>query len=170
MAPITPFLTDYVWAALRAPDAPESVHLAAGRHGRALIDARLSAHMALTRRLVELGRSARAAASVPTRQPLPRAVVSAAGFADLPPELRAQVAQELNVHALEPMAAVGEDLVDYAVKPNFRALGRRFGKGTQAVAAAITAADPAALAAELSSAGKATVEVDGAPVALGPTR
>ena len=48
--------------------------------------------MALTRRLVELGRSARAAASVPVRQPLPRAVVSAAGFAELAPELRAQVA------------------------------------------------------------------------------
>jgi isoleucyl-tRNA synthetase len=66
------------------------------------------------------------------------------------------------------MAAVGEDLVDYVVKPNFRTLGRRFGKGTQAVAAVITAADPAALAAELRSAAKVTVEVDGAPVALGP--
>ena len=28
MAPITPFITDYVWSALRTPDAPESVHLA----------------------------------------------------------------------------------------------------------------------------------------------
>jgi isoleucyl-tRNA synthetase len=133
-----------------------------------LIDPRLSVQMALTRRLVELGRSARAAASVPVRQPLPRAVVSAAGFAELAPELRAQVSHELNVRALEPMAAVGDDLVDYVVKPNFRTLGRRFGKGTQAVAAAITGADPAGLAAELRSAGKVSVEVEGAPVALSP--
>ena len=169
MAPITPFLADHVWSVLRGPGDPESVHLASWPAAdETLIDARLSVQMALTRRLVELGRSARAAASVPVRQPLPRAVVSAAGFAELAPELRAQVSHELNVRALEPMAAVGEDLVDHVVKPNFRTLGRRFGKGTQAVAAAITAADPAAVAAELRSAGKASVEVDGAPVALGP--
>ena len=169
MAPITPFLADHVWSVLRGPGDPDSVHLASWPAAdETLVDARLSAQMALTRRLVELGRSARAAASVPVRQPLPRAVVSAAGFAELAPELRAQVSHELNVRALEPMAAVGEDLVDYVVKPNFRTLGRRFGKGTQAVAAAITAADPAMLAAELRSAGKVSVEVDGAAVALGP--
>ena len=167
MAPITPFLTEHVWAALRGPDDPESVHLAAWPAAdSALVDAGLSAQMALTRRLVELGRSARSAASVPVRQPLPRAVVSAPGFGGLAPELRAEIAQELNVRSLEPMAAVAADLVDYVVKPNFRALGRRFGKDTKAVAAAIASADPALLAAELRSAGKISVEVDGAPVAL----
>ena len=158
MAPITPFLADHVWAALRGADDPESVHLAQWPSADpALVDARLSGQMALTRRLVELGRSARAAASLPVRQPLARAVVSAAGFADLAPELRAEVASELNVRSLDPMAAVGDDLVDYVVKPNFRALGKRFGKGTQAVAAAIAAADPAVLAAELRGAGKVSV-------------
>ena len=169
MAPITPFLADHVWSVLRGPGDPDSVHLASWPAAdETLIDSRLSAQMALTRRLVELGRSARAAAAVPVRQPLPRAVVSAPGFAELAPELRAQVSHELNVRALEPMAAVGEDLVDYVVKPNFRTLGRRFGKGTQAVAAAITATDPAGLAAALRSAGQVSVEVDGAPVTLGP--
>ncbi len=169
MAPITPFLADHVWAALRGADDPESVHLANWPSADpALVDARLSGQMALTRRLVELGRSARAAAALPVRQPLARAVVSAAGFADLAPELRAEVASELNVRSLDPMAAVGDDLVDYVVKPNFRALGKRFGKGTQPVAAAITAADPAVLAAELRSAGKVSVQVDGAELPLGP--
>jgi len=169
MAPLTPFLADHVWAVLRGTDDPESVHLASWPAAdQALIDPRLSAQMAQTRRLVELGRSARASASVPVRQPLPRAVVSAAGFAELAPGLRAEVARELNVRTLEPMAAVGEDLVDYVVKPNFRTLGRRFGKGTKAVAAAITAAEAAVLAAELRSTGKVSVEVDGSTVALGP--
>jgi isoleucyl-tRNA synthetase len=169
MAPITPFLADHVWAALRGADDPESVHLAQWPEADpALVDARLSGQMALTRRLVELGRSARAAASLPVRQPLARAVVSAAGFADLDPQLRAEVASELNVRSLQPMATVGDDLVDYAVKPNFRSLGKRFGKGTKAVAAAIAAADPATLAADLRSAGKVSVEVDGAQLPLGP--
>jgi len=133
-----------------------------------LIDEQLSALMALTRRLVELGRSARSSAAVRTRQPLPRALVSAAGFGGLPDELRAQVADELNVRALDTLASVGEDLVDVTVKPNFRALGRRFGKGTPAVAAAIEAAGAAWLAAELRSAGAAPVLAGGSPVTLEP--
>jgi len=169
MAPVTPFLTDYVWGVLRAGDSPASVHLASWPQADAsLIDERLSGQMALARRLVELGRSARAAAVVRVRQPLARALVGAAGFAELTAELRAQVADELNVRELDTVASVAEGLVDYTVKPNYRALGGRFGKGTPAVAAAIEAASAADLAAQLSSDAKATVEVDGAPVSLGP--
>jgi isoleucyl-tRNA synthetase len=177
MAPFTPFLTDYVWGVLRgnahragAGAAVDSVHLATWPAADAqLIDERLSAHMALARRLVELGRSARGAAALRVRQPLGRALVGAAGFADLPAELRAQVAEELNVHALEPLATVGDELVEYAVKPNYRALGRRFGKRTPAVAAAIEAADAAALARALTDGAAAvSVEVDGAAESLGP--
>jgi isoleucyl-tRNA synthetase len=169
MAPVTPFLTDYVWGVLRAGDAPASVHLASWPQADAsLINERLSEQMALARRLVELGRSARAAAVVRVRQPLARALVGAGGFAELPAELRAQVADELNVRELDTVATVAEGLVDYTVKPNYRALGGRFGKGTPAVAAAIEAANAAELAAQLSSDAKATVEVDGAPVSLGP--
>jgi isoleucyl-tRNA synthetase len=168
MAPVTPFLTDYVWGVLRAEDSPSSVHLAAWPTADAgLIDERLSAQMALARRVVELGRSARAAAVVRIRQPLARALVGAAGFADLPADLREQIAQEINVHELDTLEAV-EGLVDYTVKPNFKALGSRFGSQTPAVAAAIKAADPAALAAELNSAAEVTVEVDGTPLSLGP--
>jgi isoleucyl-tRNA synthetase len=132
-----------------------------------LVDEGLSAQMALTRRLVELGRSARAGASLGIRQPLPRALVSADGFAGLSAELRDQVASELNVRSVEPLSTVGEDLVDYVVKPNFRALGRRFGNRTQAVAAAITAVDPARLAGELEASGTTSVPVEGEPIAVG---
>jgi isoleucyl-tRNA synthetase len=169
MAPLTPFLTEYVWGVLRAAGAPDSVHLAAWPEADAgLIDERLSGQMALARRLAELGRSARAAAAVRLRQPLGRALVSADGFAGLPGELRAQVAEELNVRIIDELASVGEELVDVAVKPNFRSLGRRFGKTTPAVAAAIEAADPAGLAAGLRSAGTAAVLVGGEPVGLLP--
>jgi isoleucyl-tRNA synthetase len=169
MAPIAPFLTDYVWGVLRPADGPDSVHLAGWpRPASGLIDRDLSAQMALTRRLVELGRSARAAAAVQIRQPLPRALVAAPGFAGLAPELRAEIATELNVRSLDTLTTVADDLVDHVVKPNFRALGRRFGKATPAVASALTAADPAAVAAAMAASGEFTVLVDGAAVVLGP--
>jgi isoleucyl-tRNA synthetase len=161
LAPITPFLSDYLWGVLRPAGAPESVHLASWpAFDAALIDSSLSSQMALARRIVELGRSARSAASVRTRQPLSRALVGAAGFAALPAELRDLVASELNVHSLEPLDAAGGELVTYTVKPEFRSLGRRFGPATQAVAAVIRAADPVALAhAVAAPGGSATVEV-----------
>jgi isoleucyl-tRNA synthetase len=159
MAPITPFLADYVWGVLRHADDPESVHLSSWPvYSGELIDESLSAQMALARRLVELGRSVRASSSVRTRQPLSRALVGAPGFGSLPAPLRSLVAEELNVHSLEPLDAVGGELVTYTVKPQFRSLGRRFGASTQAVAAAVGAADPAALAHAVAS-GAASVEV-----------
>jgi len=169
MAPIVPFLTEYVWGILRGEEDADSVHLTSWPEpGPGLVDRELSAQMVLARRLVELGRSARAAASLGIRQPLSRALVGATGLSDLPAELRDQVAGELNVRTLDALSTVAEGLVDYVVKPNFRALGRRFGNRTQVVASAITAADPGALAGRLREAGEASVVVDGEPVVIGP--
>ena len=161
LAPVTPFLADYLWAVLRPADGPESVHLASWPTADpALIDPALSSQMALARRIVELGRSARSAAAVRTRQPLSRALVGASGFGSLPAELRDLVASELNVHSLESLDSAGGELVSYTVKPEFRSLGRRFGSATQAVAAVIRATDPSALAhAVAAPGGSATVEV-----------
>ncbi|MBO0836565.1 MAG: isoleucine--tRNA ligase, partial [Actinobacteria bacterium] len=169
MAPITPFITDYVWNVLRNDDAPASVHLASWPAvDEALIDASLADQMSLVRRLVELGRSARASAVVKTRQPLGQALIRAADFAALPAELTALIAAELNVRELAPLDRGGSQLVHYSVKPNFRALGSRFGSATQPVAASIAAADPAGLAGQLQSAGTAEVRVDGQVVTIGP--
>jgi isoleucyl-tRNA synthetase len=161
LAPVTPFLSDYLWGVLRPAGGPDSVHLAAWPAcDETLIDPTLSAQMALARRLVELGRSARSAASVRTRQPLSRALAGAPGFTALPAELRGLVADELNVHTLEALDPAGDELVSYTVKPDFRALGRRFGAATQAVAAAIRDASPAALAHAVGApGGSATLTV-----------
>jgi isoleucyl-tRNA synthetase len=131
--------------------------------------------MALARRLVELGRSARSGASVRTRQPLRRALIGAPGFDALPDELRSLIAAELNVASLSVLSG---ELVDYVVKPNFRALGRRFGRETPAVAAAIAAVPAADVAAAVLAGGTVTVPVPdssgggavsvGEAVAVGP--
>ena len=85
-----------------------------------------------------------------------------------PADLRAQVADELNVREIEPLDVSDGSLVRHTVKANFRALGKRFGSGTQPVAAAITAADSAALAARLRTDGEVQLTVDGEVVSIGP--
>jgi isoleucyl-tRNA synthetase len=123
----------------------------------AAIDPGLAERMALVQRIVELGRSTRAASGVRTRQPLSRAVVAAAGFSQLDDALLAEIAEELNVGRVE---AAGSELVEVTVKPNFRALGKRFGKQTPVVAAAVKASTTAPVDGTL------TVVVDGEDVAL----
>jgi isoleucyl-tRNA synthetase len=167
MAPFTPFVTEEVWDGLFVGqgDLPDSVHLAPWpKVSPDLVDAELAAQMALVRRLVDLGRQARAESKVKTRQPLGRAMVSAQGWQALPADLQALVSAELNVGTLEPLAG---ELVDVTAKANFRALGKRFGKGVQAVAKAVADADAAELARGLRG-GTASVVVDGEPVALSP--
>jgi isoleucyl-tRNA synthetase len=172
MAPLTPFITERVWQDVVRPtraDQPESVHLAAWpTSDEGDVDEELSAAVALARRLVELGRAARADAKVRTRQPLRRALVGTAAWTRLSEELRAEVTEELNIGALEPLSSAGADLVDHSTKGNFRALGKRFGKQTPRVAQAIADADAAALAATLDAAGRATVQVDGEDVEVLP--
>ncbi len=144
--------------------AAASVHLASWpSYDEAAATTSWSRQVALVRRLVELGRSARADAKVRTRQPLRRALVASSAYARLSDELLAEVADELNVGAVEPLSSA-EGLVDFSVKVDFRALGKRFAKRTPVVAAAIAAADASALAATLHADGRATVPVDGEDV------
>ncbi|MDT9681531.1 isoleucine--tRNA ligase [Streptomyces sp. TRM76323] len=171
MAPLTPFITERVWQDLVVPvtpDAPESVHLSTWPEADpSAVDPVLSQQMALVRRLVELGRATRAESGVKTRQPLSRALVAAAGFDSLTPELHAQITEELNVSSLASLSEVGGSLVDTTAKANFRALGKRFGKGVQDVAKAIAAADAAALSLALREGG-ATLDVNGETITLTP--
>ena len=172
MAPFTPFITEEIHRVLVSEvdaDAPDSVHLRDWPVADdSLIDARLSAQMSLVRRLVELGRAARAESKVRTRQPLGRALVHAAGWADLPAELCDQVTDELNVRQVVSEDDTVGDLaiVETVVKPNFRVLGKRFGSRTQGVAAAIASANHAAIAAALDAGGPASVVVDDETVEL----
>ncbi|KAA5837308.1 isoleucine--tRNA ligase [Saccharopolyspora hirsuta] len=159
LAPFVPFIAERVWQDVvrpGIPEAPDSVHLASWPSADLrLVDDRLLSQVDLERQLAEAGRAARKSSGIKVRQPLARALVSAA----LPPELVADLADELNVRRIEPLESAGE-VLDVSVKPNFRALGARFGNRTQRAAAAVAAANPAELARDLR-AGTATIEVDG---------
>ncbi|MDQ2751352.1 MAG: isoleucine--tRNA ligase [Actinomycetota bacterium] len=167
LAPFVPFITEQVWGALFATTgSADSVHLALWPNAdEALIDVTLGEQMALVRRLVELGRAARADSKVKTRQPLKMALISAPGWDSLPPELCAEVAEELNVEALARLADASE-LIDISVKPNFRTLGRRFGARTKLVAEAITSTDPHNLTLALRGTGSSSVVLAGETITI----
>ena len=158
MAPMVPFITEHVWQKLIRvvePNSPTSVHLAdfpvADKN---VIDAQLCKDVALTRRLVELGRASRAQSQVKIRQPLSRALIAAPSWKSLSAELRDQIADELNVENLDDLASAGSGLVDISIKANFRTLGAKFGGDVQAIAKVIAASDAPALVSEIRTRGK----------------
>jgi isoleucyl-tRNA synthetase len=167
LSPMVPFITEHVWQeVVRAADstAADSVHLTDFPVAdRALINLELNNQVAMTRRVVELGRAARAESAIKIRQPLQRALISAAGWAKLPTDMKDQIADELNVLDLADIADADGDLVNISVKTNFKSLGAKFGKEVQDISKAIAATDATALVKTLRTTGStkvATWEID----------
>ena len=144
LAPFTPFVADEIYGNLDGGEP--SVHLCdfpePGER-----DEQLEVDMAIAREAVRLGLAARGQAKIKLRQPLREAIVVAAGREREAIERLAEVVrEELNVKALRFVEAADE-LGRYEVKPNYRALGPRFGKQMPQVAAAVAALDPSHVAA-----------------------
>ncbi len=152
LAPFCPFLADELWTTLTGG---RSVHLADWPAPTGAADRALATEVEAARRLVALGREARTDAKVKVRQPLRRALLLHPG-ADLSAEVRAEVADELNVHALQEIESLG-GLVRWTVVPNFRALGPRLGPRVGDVKAALATADGSQLAATLEAEGAVLV-------------
>ena len=161
LSPMVPFITENVWQELVKPadaSAADSVHLTDFPIAdKGLVNLELNAQVALTRRIVELGRAARAESAIKIRQPLQRALISAPGWAKLPKDMRDQIADELNVIDLADIADADGDLVNISVKANFKTLGAKFGKSVQEISKAIAAADATALVKQLRTSGSAKV-------------
>jgi isoleucyl-tRNA synthetase len=117
--------------------------------------------MATVRETVRLGLAARGQAKLKVRQPLRAAVVVAAGEERAAIERLADIAlDELNVKELRYVSQADE-LGSYEVKPNYRALGPRFGKQMPQVAAAVAALEPDHVAGALRNGGRVGIAVDG---------
>jgi isoleucyl-tRNA synthetase len=161
MAPMVPFITEQVWQELVRPTdstVVASVHLANWPVADAsAIDLQLASQVALTRRIVELGRATRAESGVKIRQPLGRALIAASGWSSLPEQMREQIADELNVQILQDIATAEGDLVDISVKANFKSLGAKFGGAVQDISKAIAGTDATTLVKVLRSSPSTTV-------------
>ncbi|MEI6811349.1 MAG: isoleucine--tRNA ligase [Actinomycetes bacterium] len=161
MAPMVPFISEHVWQELIRPVEPSqpiSVHLCDFPIAdTSAIDSQLSAHVAQTRRIVELGRAARAESGVKIRQPLARALIAAQGWNELPSDMKDQIADELNVMELHDIASADGDLVDVSIKANFRSLGVKYGAQVQEIAQSIGATSAVELVATLRKKGVATI-------------
>jgi len=158
LAPLTPFVADAIYENLDGSEP--SVHLCdfpePGER-----DERLEADMQVVRDAVELGRAARAHAKLKVRQPLREAVVVAADRErEAIERLQALVGDELNVKSIRYVSEADE-LGHYEVKPNYRALGPRFGKQMPQVAAAVASLDPDHVAHALRDGGRVGISVDG---------
>jgi isoleucyl-tRNA synthetase len=175
LAPFTPFLADEIHLNLAGGEAealgesPDSVHLRDFPSAdAALTDPDLEAAMDAVRLTVELGRAARAQAKAKVRQPLRRAVIVANDAERAAIEARADlVTSELNVKELD-FVSEEADLVSYAVKPNYRSLGPRFGKRMPQVAAAVEALDPVHVARVMADGGEVGISIDGDDHTIGP--
>jgi len=171
LAPFVPFTTEELYRGLRAPGDPEaSVHLQDFPEPQAALqDAALEERMATAQQVVQIGRSLRQDTQLKTRQPLGRLLVhsqdgrAAALLGD--PTLVGYVASELNVKQVEALADPREVAV-LTARPNFRALGPRFGKLAPVAAKAIAAMDAAQILT-LREQGTVTLTVDGQREELG---
>jgi isoleucyl-tRNA synthetase len=123
ISPVMPFLSDYLWRRLTAPadGAPGSVFLA-GWPAEASVDDSLLEEVVDVRRVVELGRQARAQAGVKLRQPLRSLVVEGAALAQGHSD---EIADELRVN---DVAFAEVDASELRVKPNLPLLGPKLGR------------------------------------------
>jgi isoleucyl-tRNA synthetase len=118
IAPVMPFLSEYLWRHIVDPD--ESVHLAPWPEAEAADEA-LLAEVADVRRVVELGRRARDEARLKLRQPLRRLVAEGAPLAASHSD---EIADELRVKEVEFGNVEASEL---RVKPNLPVLGPKLG-------------------------------------------
>ncbi len=165
LAPLIPFLAEELYQNISAADrnAPESVFLCPfPEPDRAQIDEGLERDFDIVRSVISLGRSARAQSNIKTRQPLSEIVVGAPN-----PQRRQAVSlhvdlilSEINVKSLR-LVESNSGLLSFEIKPNFRALGPRFGKRVRSVAKAIESLDGGQVARDLEAGVAVVIEIDG---------
>jgi isoleucyl-tRNA synthetase len=142
LAPVLPFVTEQIYQNLvlsLGAEEPQSIHLCEmPQADESLRDSELEEQMRLATRAVALGRSLRSKHDLKVRQPLRTLYL-------LPPdehsrdelmEMRDLITDELNIKEIV-MVEDETDLSEVSYKPNFRALGPRFGKHMKEVTARV---------------------------------
>lgn len=166
-APFVPFLSDLIYRELRTDGMPASVHLCdyPALHP-AFDNTAIVQGMETLRTAVSMGHALRKEQKLKVRQPLPRLhiVCNDVAIGRFIEEQGALVADELNVKAV----TVSNDdsaYVQYSVKPNFRLLGKKVGKGMREAQASIAALTQEQIATLLAG-GSTAIDVAGSSYEL----
>ncbi len=135
-APFIPFMADMIWREL--DDKIMSVHLTdfpiADKKNQ---DKNLESGMAILQQVVSLGHSLRKEQKIKVRQPLSKLYIYAADISFLQKEEQL-IAEELNIKEII-FVENEEDYVSYAIKPNFKILGKKVGALMPIIQAAVLA-------------------------------
>ena len=164
IAPISPFFADRLYRDLTLGEGKDSVHL---DHfpavDDALIDAALEKNMALVQDICTLAHSLRKKEGIGVRQALQRIAipVTDGSVREGVEPLRQLILEEVN---LKDVDFVEGQMVQKSIKPNFRVMGKKFGKQMKAAAAVVTAFTQEQIA-QLENSG-VTIQVEGADYEL----
>lgn len=150
MAPLAPFLSDYLFRSLNGAsglEAVDSVHLSLiPEVERSAIDRDLEHRMQKAQKSVALARMLREKSKLKVRQPLRRLLIAVSGDQEREEfrHVEGIIMDELNVKGIEYVGTdESSDVVRKKAKPNFKSIGPKFGKEAKRIAAAIGEIDAA---------------------------
>jgi isoleucyl-tRNA synthetase len=141
-APFAPFLSDELFRSLAAGSQKESepsVHLSYLPEADAsVIDGALERKMEYAIKVVGLVRAMRMKSNLKTRQPLKRIIIPVLSneHRDSIKQMEDVILEEINVKQIE-FVSDESGIVKKKAKPNFKSLGKKFGRDVQAAASAI---------------------------------
>ncbi len=165
-APIAPFYADELYTDL-VPTA-ESVHFALMPEAdEALVDAELEARMALAQKASSMVLALRKKVGINVKQPLPKLLVPVSGeqMQARLEAVRQFLLSEVNVKDLA-FVTDATGLITRKAKPNFRTLGKKYGKQMKEIAAAFATLDQPTIAAMDRCEGDYRLDLPGGPVLL----
>jgi isoleucyl-tRNA synthetase len=163
MAPVLPFLSEYLYQRLVADlglGDEDSVHLSAYPEvDESLRDEGLESEVRVARRAVALAMALREKERIGVRRPLPSLTIASADASILAAlrHFEADVKGELNVKKLS-LVEDDSQLVSLSAKANFKKLGRRLGNKMKVVASAVEALNAAVIAKVM---GGESIELEG---------
>ncbi|HNQ43298.1 MAG TPA: class I tRNA ligase family protein, partial [Candidatus Cloacimonadota bacterium] len=164
ISPFAPYLADELYINLTGE---ESVHLVSYPDSQAeYIDTALEAEMQAVIDVVSLGRTARGECGIKIRQPLGRMYVPAR-LQPVLDKMQDLVQEELNIHTIEYIAE-DSDFVQYELKPQFKAMGPKYGKQIKAIASHLESVDGATALRSFATEGVFRFEFEGSTVELVP--
>ncbi|MBQ8618366.1 MAG: isoleucine--tRNA ligase [Clostridia bacterium] len=165
-APFTPFMAENMYRNLVCSvkaDAAISVHLTDFPvSDESMINPQLEEDMKALLGVVIQGRAARAESGMKVRQPLSKMIVAGA---ELPQDLCALAADELNVKAVE-FTNDTTAFMTYQLKPQMRTLGRKYGKLLKAIGEKLTTLDGNEVVKNFEAGNTLTFELDATQVVL----